>query len=233
MKGLVLGLAVGGVLLLDRLAGGPGRLCRAAKDEQSLSPRALLARVAETYRRDRALRMAMTEEIEVGGYPAPHRIELTLEFRDDNRVCISSKMVPGGPEAQACQEGNSVWQRNNEQPGGVRPLEPGTPDRRGAEHVIRLYRMRYHDRFAELDKVALESDQIRYRQLRIGKQKHRCGVVRIKSPWARRAEIGLEDLWIDLDTFRVVRNEIHERAGSPTFKTTIVTWQIIEPIEGQ
>ncbi|MGC8794883.1 MAG: hypothetical protein ACP5U2_16000 [Bryobacteraceae bacterium] len=112
-------------------------------------------------------------------------------------------------------------------------FHPSDREEQGYRRVIELARWPYHQRFAELDKAELVSPQVRYRQLSIGKRKHRCAVIRIKSPAATHPLRRVEDLWINPDTWRVVRSELTERAGSPTFKTTIITWTSIESSEPQ
>ena len=197
---------------------------------RGLSAAEIVARVAETYASDGGVRMTMTSETEVGGYRAPSVIRLGLEFAGSERMCIRSAPTPEGDEAIICTDGRYVWVRRN--PDTKPEQRFAISDREGQENhrAITRYRFLYHQRFAELKPADLLSEKVHRRRLRIGKRTHQCAVIRIRSPVARRAEGGVEDLWVDLESWRVVRSELHERAGSPTIATTIITWTIMEPL---
>ncbi len=166
----------------------------------------LLRAVASTYRADDGVRIEATHQVEVGGYLQPWHTLIELEWAGEDRICLGTSKA-GREKTTGCTDGREVGQTLVLGKKEYRRWEVTDP--RG-EALLRLHRVmlyRYHGRFAELDKAKVMDGAVRYRSLRVGKRTARCAVVRIESTMARRGTAP-EDLWIDLETHRVVRTEL-------------------------
>lgn len=75
------------------------------------------------------------------------------------------------------------------------------------------------------------SAAVKRRRLTLDGRRYECAVVRIRAPEARHPETTWEELWVDPETHRVLRSELHERRpGSTVFGVTIIEHTAIEPL---
>jgi hypothetical protein len=166
--------------------------------------------------------------VEVGAHSVPGQVEIELELAGEDYICVSTS-GPSREKTTGCTDGREVWQTLVLGKKDDRRWEVTQPKGEGLLRVLHLMRRRYHGRFAELDTAKVSDPRVRYKNLRTGKRTLRCAVVRIESPMARRGTAP-EDLWIDLETRRVVRTELYEFSPQGVLNTTIVTYNVIEPV---
>ncbi|MCS6951539.1 MAG: hypothetical protein RMK57_03305 [Bryobacterales bacterium] len=211
----------GAALLLLRAAGA-----------QEGNAAALLQAVAEVYRQDRAMRIEFPSRLEVDGHPAPDRIRMRLESRPPQQLCLTSEPTPEGDRTTMCTDGVSVWQTYDR---GTKPDRRWEPAELAGEanplSFLRNQWRRYHGRFAALDQAELMSAEVKRRRLTLDGRRRECAVVRIRAPEARHPGTSWEELWIDLETRRVLRSDLHQRRpGSTVFGVRIVEYTAIETL---
>ena len=184
--------------------------------------RALLAATANVYRLDEWVTLRVSLSTEVDGLPLSGHHEITLVLRGAHGASLTSNRTT------IDYDGRTVWHRKEKAKTEQRwdaasqASDSPLPFLRGQCH-------RYHGRFAELDQARLLSEKVQFKRLRLQDSVHDCAVVRIHGTEPGSGRTGVEELWIDRGTHRVVRSNMTRRLGSGTgFLTTITTWTAVE-----